>query len=67
MDLIVVLSCSHPKCCAACKNFTGNREVKVISRGEKIVWADRKECYCPKAGKTIRENGGDGCWDYQEI
>ena len=67
MDLIVDLSCSHLKFCAACKHFTGNREVKITSRGEKIVWAEREESYCPKTGKTVRENGGDGCWDYQEI
>lgn len=67
MDLIVNLSCSHPKFCAACKHFTGNRDVRITSRGEKVVWADRKESYCPKSGKTVRENDGEGCWNYQEI
>ena len=67
MDLIVDLSCSHLKFCAACKHFTGDREVRVTSRGEKYVWAEREESYCPKTGKTVRENSGDGCWDYQEI
>lgn len=65
MDLIVDLSCSHQKFCAACKHFTGNREVKVTSRGEKIVWADREKSYCPKAGKDVNVN--DDCWDYEEI
>ena len=67
MDLIVDLSCSHPKYCAACKHFSGNRDVRITSRGEKVVWADREESYCPKTGKNVRENDGDCCWDYQEI